>query len=102
MLTCETGILIVVLCMVLLIPVQLKFGADNGRIVMAAVVGGTFGLIYLIAKVMQSFGVDPDQMLLEVQNLGIGLISLIILVFLGLTSYISCRVSIHIMERKEF
>lgn len=33
---------------------------------------------------MQSFGVDPDQMLLEVQNLGIGLISLIILVFLGL------------------
>ena len=102
MLTCETGILIVVLCMVLLIPVQLKFGADNGRIVMAAVVGGTFGLIYLIAKVMQSFGVDPDQMLLEVQNLGIGLISLIILVFLGFTSYISCRVSIHIMERKEF
>ena len=102
MLTCETGILIVVLCMVLLIPVQLKFGADNGRIVMAAVVGGTFGLIYLIAKVIQSFGVDPDQMLLEVQNLGIGLISLIILVFLGLTSYISCRVNIHIMERKEF
>ena len=53
-------------------------------------------------KALQGFGVDPDQMLLEVQNLGIGLISLIILVFLGLTSYISCRVSIHIMERKEF
>ena len=51
---------------------------------------------------MQNFGVDLDQLLYEVQNLGIGMITLIIVVFLGLTSYISCRISIHIMERKEF
>ena len=102
MLTCETGILIVALILILLIPVQLKFGVDNGRIVMAAVFGGSFGLAYLTAKVMQNFGVDLDQLLYEVQNLGIGMITLIIVVFLGLTSYISCRISIHIMERKEF
>ena len=102
MLTCETGILIVALILIFLIPVQLKFGVDNGRIVMAAVFGGSFGLAYLTAKVMQNFGVDLDQLLYEVQNLGIGMITLIIVVFLGLTSYISCRISIHIMERKEF
>ena len=102
MLTCETGILIVALILILLIPVQLKIGEDNGRIVMAAVFGGSFGLAYLTAKVMQNFGVDLDQLLYEVQNLGIGMITLIIVVFLGLTSYISCRISIHIMERKEF
>ena len=59
-------------------------------------------IVALTAKVMQNFGVDLDQLLYEVQNLGIGMITLIIVVFLGLTSYISCRVSIHIMERKEF
>lgn len=102
MLTCETGILVMALIITLLIPVQLKFGADNGRIVTAAVVGGTFGLFYLMAKISESFGVDLDQLLYEVQNLGIGPISLIIVIFLGLASYISCRISIHIMERKEF
>ena len=44
MLTCETGILIVALILILLIPVQLKIGEDNGRIVMAAVFGGSFGM----------------------------------------------------------
>ena len=75
---------------------------DNGRIIKASVFGRRLRLAYLTAKVMQNFGVDLDQLLYEVQNLGIGMITLIIVVFLGLTSYISCPISIHIMERKEF
>lgn len=102
MLICETGILIAALILVLLIPAQLKFGPDNGRIVIAAIIGGCLGLFYLGAKVVKGFGVDLDQALYEMQDLGIGVISLIIVAALVITSYISCRISIHIMERKEF
>lgn len=102
MLSCETGILIAALILVLLIPAQLKFGPDNGRIVIAAIIGGCLGLFYLGAKVVKGFGVDLDQALYEIQDLGIGVISLIIVAALVITSYISCRISIHIMERKEF
>ena len=102
MLSCETGILIAALILVLLIPAQLKFGPDNGRIVIAAIIGGCLGLFYLGAKVVKGFGVDLDQALYEMQDLGIGVISLIIVAALVITSYISCRISIHIMERKEF
>lgn len=102
MLSCETGILIATLILVLLIPAQLKFGPDNGRIVIAAIIGGCLGLFYLGAKVVKGFCVDLDQALYEMQDLGIGVISLIIVAALVITSYISCRISIHIMERKEF
>lgn len=102
MLSCETGILIAALILVLLIPAQLKFGPDNGRIVIVAIIGGCLGLFYLGAKVVKGFGVDLDQALYEMQDLGIGVISLIIVAALVITSYISCRISIHIMERKEF
>lgn len=102
MLSCETGILIAALILVLLIPAQLKFGPDNGRIVIAAIIGGCLGLFYLGAKIIKGFGVDLDQALYEMQDLGIGVISLIIVAALVITSYISCRISIHIMERKEF
>ena len=65
MLSCETGILIAALILVLLIPAQLKFGPDNGRIVIAAIIGGCLGLFYLGAKIIKGFGVDLDQALIR-------------------------------------
>lgn len=101
-LTVETGILIVALFMVVLVPVQLKFGADNGRIVMVAVFLSCFGLVYLMIKITESLGTDTEQLLQDVLNLGAPVITLVTAIFLIAVSCISCRISIHIMERKEF
>ena len=102
MLNLETGVMIVAVIMIVLVPVQLKFGAENGRIIMAAVFMGLFGVVYFAVKVAESFGVDMDQVLVDIQSLGIPVIAGVILVFLGIASFISCCISIHIMERKEF
>ena len=85
-----------------LVPVQLKFGAENGRIIMAAVFMGLFGVFYFVVKVAESLGVDMDQVMVDIQSLGIPVIAGVILVFLGIASFISCLISIRIMERKEF
>ena len=45
LMNCGIGLLIVVVMMVVLVPIQLKFGTDNGRIVMAAVFMGIFGAV---------------------------------------------------------
>lgn len=102
LLTLETGILIVALFMVVLVPVQLKFGADNGRIVMAAVFMSCFGLIYLMIKIAESFGVDAEQVLRNMLAFRTSVIMLATAIFLIAASCISCRISIHIMERKEY
>ena len=102
MLNCETGVLVVTVMMVVLVPVQLKFGMDNGRIIMAAVFMGIFSVAYLVVKVAENIGMDMDQLLMDIQSLGIPVLAVIFLVFLGIVTYISCKISIRIMERKEF
>ncbi|WP_418414838.1 ABC-2 transporter permease [Blautia sp.] len=96
MLSFETGVVIV------LIPLQLKFGPENGRIIMVAVFMALFGVFYLTVKTAESSGVDVDQVMLDIQSLGIPVIAGVFIVFLGIASFISCLISIRIMERKEF
>lgn len=102
MLNCEAGVLVVAVMMVVLVPVQLKFGMDNGRIIMVAVFMGIFSVAYLAVKVAENIGMDMDQLLMDIQSLGIPVLAAIFLVFLGIVTYISCKISIRIMERKEF
>ena len=102
MLNCEAGILIVAVMMLVLVPVQLKFGPDNGRIVMVAVFMAVFGAFYLAAQTAEKLGVDVDQVLMDIQSFGIPAVLAVFLVLVGIASCISCLISIRIMERKEF
>lgn len=102
MLNCEAGVLVVAVMMVVLVPVQLKFGMDNGRIIMVAVFMGIFSVAYLAVKVAENIGMDMNQLLMDIQSFGIPVLAVIFLVFLGIVTYISCKISIRIMERKEF
>lgn len=102
MLNCEAGLLIVAVMMLVLVPVQLKFGADNGRIVMVAVFMCVFAAIYLAAQAAENMGVNVDQLLMDIQSFGIPAVLAVLLVLVGAASCISCLISIRIMERKEF
>ena len=102
MLSFETGVVIVAMIMIILVPLQLKFGPENGRIIMVAVFMALFGVFYLTVKTAESSGIDVDQVMLDIQSLGIPVIAAVLVVFLGIASFISCRISIRIMERKEF
>lgn len=82
----------------IMLPLQLKFGAEKSRLVIAVVVGGILALGYLVMKVLPD-NLQIPAFLLEISDLaGLAILLLISLAAL-LISYLF---SLHIMEKKEF
>ena len=86
------------LLIAIMLPMQLKFGAEKSRLVIAAVAGGIFAFCYLGKQFlprylkMPAFLADISDMAALAILAGIGLAALIF-------SYLS---SVHIMEKKEY
>ena len=95
-------VLFVGVMLTLMVPVQLKFGADNGRIVMFAVFVGIFAVVYLIGWIGKQHNIDPDQLAESIMRLGFPVILFLLLIAIAAVTAVSCMISIHIMERKEF
>lgn len=85
-----------------MIPIQLKFGAEKGRIALIAVFGIVFLICFGIGKFVEVMGIDMSQvagMLSKVSEnvLVVGVVAATVIILL-----ISYRVSTIIMEKKEF
>ncbi len=93
---------LMLLFLALMLPIQLKFGAEKGRVVMIATFGGVFLLGLGGVKLAKALGVDLLEGLIALlQNhlplaVGLGLLAIAGAVLL------SIRISICIMEKKEF
>ena len=87
----------VFLLLAIIIPVQLKFGADNGRIVMVLMVG-----IMGISKFLEGNGIDIGSILNRflVDNTVFTIITAVLAAALALMA--SLAVSIGIMRKKQF
>lgn len=91
-----------IILMSVMIPIQLKFGAEKGRIALIAVFGIVFLICFGIGKLVAVMGIDMSQaaeMLSKVSEnvLVVGLVAATVIILL-----ISYRVSTIIMEKKEF
>lgn len=94
------------LILALLIPFHLKFGGDKGRIVMIGALGLLFFLITVGAAVMKSMDIHLDAignaMGKHLSVLGEGTV-IAALYGIGIVLLLlSCRISMGIMEKKEF
>ncbi len=85
-----------------MIPVHLKYSGEKGRIVMIILMGGVFLIVISGAKIAEKLGIDFRELgeRMPVMSDGMGLaaalgISLVLLL-------VSCKISIRIMEHKEF
>ena len=93
------------LILAILIPFHLKFGSDKGRIVMIGAMGLLFLLITVGATIIKSTDINLDAIGNSIGNhlvLGVGAT---VAAFYGIgfvLLLLSCRISIGIMERKEF
>lgn len=86
------------LLIALMIPFKLKFGGENGRLAIAAVCaifGTALGL-------MQSMGISVQAVTAVLPAMSMALSALLILVICALIAAISCGISTHIMEHREF
>lgn len=84
----------------ILIPVQIKFGAERSRIATMVISFGMFGVVMLIAKVVKAANLQPEFAWVEKISPAswciIGLAAFLAVMF------ISMIVSIRIMEHKKF
>lgn len=87
-----------VLLTAIMLPLQLKFGAEKSRIVIGLLGGGIFALGYFGSRFMPE-GLKVPEFLLEMNDLML----LLIFILISLAAvFISYLCSLHIMEHKEF
>lgn len=90
------------LMLAILIPLQIKFGAEKGRIAMILAMGALFGMFYVLAKVFSSTGADMNGVVVFLTNLKprqIVLGAVLVTVIMLIISYTVC---VRIMNKKEF
>lgn len=91
----------VILFLSLMIPIQLKFGSEKGRMVLFAIFFGIIGLVYLVNKVLT---VDFTQTAFyqTITQLPMGILMEMALVLFVIFVFISAKISLGVMKKKEF
>lgn len=96
-------ILLVALMMVLIIiPVQLRFGQNRGNVAMLLVMGGAFAIGYLAVSVLSNFGIDVFALIDALSMIGLSGLMMILLLIVAIAGVISYLISCKIMAKKEF
>lgn len=85
-----------------MIPFQLKFGGEKGRIAMVGAVGLLFIIGFLIVKIAELSGIDLLNVINTLSTLSMGMLVAIAVVIAVMIFAISMRISISIMDKKEF
>ncbi len=93
---------VMLLALSVMLPLQLKFGSEKGRIAKLLIFGGAVALIFATLKLFPTLGTKAISWLNELSTLNIYILvintALIILAIFALSIIISIR----IMEKKEF
>ena len=100
-----TALLIAALTFLLnavMIPTQMKFGGNRGIIAMMAIFLIGSAVIYFAMKILSGFGIDVKSMLNALQSLSLSVFSAGCLIFSLRCLLISYRISVRIIENKEF
>lgn len=84
-----------------MLPVQLKFGAERGRLVFVAVLGICTIVAYGGMKLLKYMGIDQQELTEKISNAPDIAVILVLLGGTLLLTWISFVISNHIMEKKE-
>lgn len=93
---------IVLILLSAMIPFHMKFGGEKGRIALIGVAGGMFIIFFIAMKIMEAMNLDPDAMWKSLPVLSTGAVLTGAIAFVIVILVLSCRISISIMNGKEF
>lgn len=85
-----------------MIPFQLKFGGEKGRIAMVGAVGLLFIIGFVVVKIAEIFGIDLLNIINTLPTLNMGILGASTVVIAVIIFVVSMRISISIMNKKEF
>lgn len=88
--------------LLIILPIQLKFGAEKGRIAMLVAIGIIFLSAYAGVKIAGRIGIDIDAVLMRFTTAGTGEIVAASAVVCCVLAVISYNISLGIMKKKQF
>lgn len=86
----------------IMLPFQLKFGGDKGRIAIICAVGIVFVISIVILKIAEFFSIDIASIINNLPVFSTGMIIVAALIAVIVILMISIRISISIVKKKEF
>lgn len=98
------GVIFLAVCMFLsiMIPIQLKFGSEKGRLVLFGLFMTIVGGGYLLSKYVKSLPADLEQLRKSLVNVEAWMLFLLIFAVTTVLLLASYVISVRIMEKKEF
>lgn len=90
------------LMLAITIPLQIKFGAEKGRIAMILATGAIFGILFVLAKGLSGSGTDISKVVLFLQGMEAWQLvcaSVFAVILVLLASYLIC---VRIINKKEY
>lgn len=97
---CFLAFVILFLC--LMIPIQLKFGSEKGRIVLFIIFFGIIGIVFLVSKITDKIPAQVMEVFRGIQKLPFGILAALAVGIYILALFISLKISLGIMEKKEW
>ena len=86
----------------IMIPFQLKFGSEKGRIAISAALGIVFLIIFILGELAAILGINIAEVINRISLLGAGGLFIVIFVISMIVVLFSMKISISIMNKKEF
>ena len=86
----------------LMIPVHLRFGGEKGRYALIACVGVLVVIGFVVMKIVEIFHINVLPLILAIDALGPVMFMVILLMIGFLIMLVSLKVSLSIMNKKEF
>lgn len=86
----------------IMLPIQLKFGGEKGRIALIGAIGAIFLAAFLVIQIAQAFGIDLLLLLNRLPAPSVGAVAAVSILVTFLLLLLSLRISIGIVNRKEF
>lgn len=93
---------IMLIIQAVMIPFQLKFGGEKGRIAIIGAFGILFIMGFLVVKIAEMAGYDLQNILDNLPTVSMGMLAAIAIVAALVIFLVSMRISISIMNKKEF
>lgn len=100
--TAFTTLSLMLVMQAVMLPLALKYGAEKGRIALFGVFGAGFLILYFGSKLAEAWNLDIAGMFNRLSDLSWGILLAAVTVLALILYLLSMRLSISIMEKKEF
>lgn len=90
------------LFMAVVVPVQLKFGTEKGRIVLIFIIGLIFAAGFIVVKAAKTFQLDLSTVIAALTSFAAGPVITVLLLISLAAVYGSYLISVNIMKKKQF